>query len=93
MTEFHPGDRVRVREDFPPGHIRTPVYVRGKTGVVKRKFGTFPNPEVLALGRYGLPAKALYEVRFRQKDLWPDYSGPDADTLDIDIYEHWLNKI
>ncbi len=58
MTEFHPGDRVRVREDFPPGHIRTPVYVRGKTGVVKRKFGTFPNPEVLALGRDGMPAKS-----------------------------------
>ncbi|MDE2476486.1 MAG: nitrile hydratase subunit beta, partial [Alphaproteobacteria bacterium] len=37
--------------------------------------------------------KALYEVRFRQKDLWPDYSGSDADTLDIDIYEHWLAKI
>jgi hypothetical protein len=93
VTEFHPGDRVRVRQDFPPGHIRTPVYVRGKTGIVKRKFGTFPNPEVLALGRDGMPAKALYEVRFRQKDLWPDYTGPDADTLDIDIYEHWLNKV
>ena len=93
MTEFRPGDRVLVREDFPPGHIRTPVYVRGKTGIVKRKFGIFPNPEVLALGRDGMPAKALYEVRFRQKDLWPDYSGPDADTVDIDIYEHWLNKI
>ena len=42
---------------------------------MKRKFGKFPNPEVLALGRDGMPAKALYEVRFRQKDLWPDYSG------------------
>ena len=93
MSEFHPGDRVRVREDFPPGHIRTPVYVRGKTGVVKRRFGKFPNPEVLALGRDGMPAKALYEVRFRQKDIWPDYAGSDSDTLDIDIYEHWLSEI
>jgi hypothetical protein len=93
MAELTPGDRVRVREDFPPGHIRTPVYVRGKEGVVKRKFGKFPNPEVLALGRDGLPAKTLYEVRFRQKDLWPDYRGSDTDTLDIDIYEHWLAKI
>jgi nitrile hydratase beta subunit-like protein len=93
MAEFAPGDYVRVREDFPPGHIRTPVYVRGKEGVVKRKFGIFPNPEVLALGRDGMPAKTLYEVRFRQKDLWPDYRGSDSDTLDIDIYEHWLAKI
>jgi hypothetical protein len=93
MAEFAPGDHVRVREDFPPGHIRTPVYVRGKEGVVKREFGKFPNPEVLALGRDGMPAKTLYEVRFRQKDIWPDYRGSDSDTLDIDIYEHWLAKI
>ena len=36
--DLAPGDRVRVREDFPPGHIRTPVYVRGKEGVVTRGF-------------------------------------------------------
>jgi len=93
MAEFSRGDHVRVRDDYPPGHIRTPVYVRGKEGVVQRKFGSFANPEVLALGRDGMPAKLLYEVRFRQKDLWPDYDGSDGDTLDIDIYEHWLAKI
>ena len=93
MVEFGPGDRVRVREDFPPGHIRTPVYVRGKQGVVKRRFGKFANPELLAIGRDGMPAKTLYEVRFQQSELWPDYAGPDTDTLDIDIYEHWLEKI
>ena len=88
-----PGDRVRVREDFPPGHIRTPVYIRGKEGVVTKSFGAFPNPEQLAIGRDGLPKKTLYEVRFRQIDLWPDYAGSLYDTLDIDIYEHWLSKI
>ena len=93
MAEFASGERVRVRDDYPPGHIRTPVYVRGKEGVVIRKFGQFRNPETLALGRDGLPVKALYEVRFRQKALWPDYAGPDSDTLDIDIYEHWLKKV
>ena len=93
MAEFSRGDHVRVRDDYPPGHIRTPVYVRGKEGVVQRKFGSFANPEVLALGRDGMPAKLLYEVRFRQKALWPDYDGSDGDTLDIDIYEHWLAKI
>ena len=93
MAEFANGSRVRVREDFPPGHIRTPVYVRGKEGVVMRAFGRFPNPETLAIGRDGLPKKALYEVRFRQKDLWPDYAGSETDTLDIDIYEHWLAKV
>ena len=45
---FSPGDRVRVRADSKPGHIRTPVYIRGKLGVVTRIFGDFPNPEGLA---------------------------------------------
>ena len=31
---FAKGDRVRVKEDFIPGHIRMPAYIRGKTGVV-----------------------------------------------------------
>src|SRR5262245_43373328 len=31
---FAIGDRVRVREDFVPGHVRMPGYIRGKTGVV-----------------------------------------------------------
>ena len=93
MTEFSPGERVRIREAYPPGHIRTPVYVRGKTGVVTRPFGRFRNPETLAIGRDGLPEKMLYEVRFRQKDLWPDYDGSDSDTLLLDIYEHWLERL
>jgi nitrile hydratase len=90
--DLSPGDRVRVRDDYPAGHIRTPVYVRGKEGVVTRVFGDFKNPETLAIGRDGLPLKRLFEVRFRQVDLWPNYNGPETDTLDIDIYEHWLSK-
>ena len=45
------------------------------------------------VGRDGLPKKGLYEVRFRQADLWPDYQGSANDTLDMDIYEHWLIKV
>jgi hypothetical protein len=33
---FAPGDRVRVREDYVPGHVRMPGYIRGKSGVVER---------------------------------------------------------
>jgi hypothetical protein len=90
---LEPGDRVRVREDYPMGHVRTPLYVRGKEGVITKSLGTHPNPELLALGRDGLPAKALYEVSFQQSDLWPDYNGPERDTLLIDLYEHWLSRI
>ena len=86
-----PGDSVRVREDYPPGHIRTPVFIRGKAGVVIRVFGEFENPEIAVYELEG-PKKTLYQVRFRQADLWPDYTGPAQDTLDIDIYEHWLER-
>jgi nitrile hydratase len=29
-------------------------------------------------------------VRFAQREVWPDYGGPATDTVDIEIYEHWL---
>ena len=88
---YEPGEAVRVREDYPPGHIRTPVFIRGKYGVITRNFGEFDNPEITTSELEG-PQKTLYEVRFRQVDVWPDYAGSDSDTLDIDIYEHWLEK-
>ena len=86
------GDLVRVRDDFPAGHIRTPLYVRGKVGRVTKCFGEFGNPELLAYRLEG-PAQSLYEVRFNQSELWDDYSGSRIDSIDIDLYRHWLEKI
>ena len=79
-----------VREAYPVGHVRTPFYIRGKAGVVERICGAFPNPEELAYARPGLPKQPLYRVRFRQADVWQDYSGKDHDTVDVEIYQHWL---
>jgi nitrile hydratase subunit beta len=89
-SAFQAGDPVRVRKVDSIGHIRTPHYIRGKTGVVERYVGYFRNPEELAYGRNGEPRRALYRVRFAQSHVWPDYEGGAADTIDIDIYEHWL---
>jgi len=89
-ARFEPGEAVRVRADEKPGHIRTPDYVRGKTGRIEKVLGAFRNPESLAYGGSGLPEKPLYKVGFRQTDLWDGYAGPADDTLYIDIYEHWL---
>jgi nitrile hydratase len=88
--QFASGDRVTVRRAYPPAHIRTPFYVRGQTGVVERVLDAFPNPEELAYGRSGLPKVRLYRVRFRQVDLWPNYTGGQEDTVDVEIYQHWL---
>ena len=79
-----------MREVDAPGHIRTPHYIRGKTGTVERFVGFFKNPEELAYGRTGEPKRALYRVRFVQNDVWRDYEGAPGDTVDIDLYEHWL---
>lgn len=29
-------------------------------------------------------------MHFLQHDLWSDYTGAIEDTLEIEIYEHWL---
>jgi nitrile hydratase len=87
---FSVGDRVRVKRLNPPGHRRTPYYIRGKSGMIERICGTFPNPEELAYGFDGEPAKVLYRVRFAQKHVWPDYAGPECDIIELEIYEHWL---
>ena len=87
---FRPGDPVRVRFAAPPGHIRTPWYIRGRAGVVERLCGSFGNPEELAYNRPGTPRQPLYRVRFRQAQIWPDYRGAGTDTVDIEIYQHWL---
>ena len=89
---FRPGDTVRVMEAYPLGHVRTPFYIRGKTGVIERYCGSFPNPEELAQMRDGLPAQPLYRVRFHQREVWPDYRGAPDDVLEVEIYQHWLEK-
>ena len=89
-ARFKPGDAVTVRRADPIGHVRAPHYVRGKSGRVERICGEFANPEELAFGRSGLPRRPLYRITFYQQELWPDYRGSARDTVDVEIYEHWL---
>jgi nitrile hydratase len=95
MSEpFEIGDEVKVGKGSPPGHIRTPTFVRGKKGRIIRHFGSFPNPERLAYGLTGLPEINLYQVLFSMDETWNgngDYYNND--TVTADIYETWLEKI
>jgi nitrile hydratase len=93
LARFAVGDRVRVRVAWPPGHVRAPAYIRGHAGVIERVLGAHPNPEELAYRRSGRPAQPLYRVRFRQADVWPGYTGPAADVLEIEVYQHWLEPV
>ncbi|MGH7871631.1 MAG: SH3-like domain-containing protein [Candidatus Binatia bacterium] len=89
--KFKPGDRVQVKFEDRPGHIRTPWYIRGKIGRVERVYGDFRNPELLAYGRDGLPMRTLYLVGFDQSEIWGKSAGPKDKVL-VDIYEHWLDS-
>jgi nitrile hydratase len=87
---FKPGDRVVVRRAYPIGHVRTPYYIRGCVGEIERICGAFRNPEELAYARVDTPRVPLYRVRFAQNTVWPDYRGNLRDSVDIEIYQHWL---
>ncbi|MEM7422638.1 MAG: SH3-like domain-containing protein [Pseudomonadota bacterium] len=87
---FAPGQTVLIRAGAAPGHIRTPWYLRGRTGVIERICGAFPNPEELAYGRDGLPARVLYRVRVSMAEIWGADCDNPADTVDAEIFEHWL---
>lgn len=83
------GEAVRVRAMFPPGHVRTPHYLRGKVGVIERRLGPFGNPERLAYGHLD-ERQDLVRVRFSMGEVWGDAAENPADTLDAEIFTHWL---
>ncbi|WP_306734336.1 SH3-like domain-containing protein [Marimonas arenosa] len=87
-----PFHKVRVKTMMPPGHIRTPAYLRGKVGVIERPLGEFGNPELLAYGHQG-PKKPLYRVRFTMAEVWGPGAETPTDTLDAEIFEHWLEPV
>lgn len=87
---FAIGESVRVKAWFPPGHNRTPFYARGRRGVVTGVIGAMPNAEDLAYGRTDRKDVPIYRVTFRRDELWPDAPSNRADTIVVDIYEHWL---
>lgn len=84
-------DRVRVRTMMPPGHVRTPAYLRGKTGQIERPLGPCPNPEQLAYRQEADP-RPLYRVRFTMAEIWGEAAENPDDTLDAEIFAHWLEE-
>ena len=52
-ARFAVGDQVRVRRAAPPGHVRTPAFIRGRAGTVTKVIGCFAKPEEFACGRPG----------------------------------------
>ena len=80
---------VKVREMSPPGHVRTPFYLRGKVGQIERRSGQFPNPEGLAYNQ-NAELRSLVRVRFLMSAIWGQNAENPNDILEAEIYEHWL---
>ncbi|WP_340108071.1 SH3-like domain-containing protein [Pikeienuella sp. HZG-20] len=91
MTKtYRVGQAVRLLHLAPPGHVRAPWYLRGKTGVIERDLGRTGDPEALAYGRFDAPKKRLYRVRFSMGDVWGEKAERPGDRVDAEIFENWL---
>jgi len=86
---FNVDDRVRVRMDYVPGHVRMPAYIRGKTGVVVGISPPYPFPDAHA---HGVPAEdePTYDVRFRSEDLWPN--SADSALVHVGVFQSYLER-
>ena len=86
---FQVGDRVTVRADFVPGHIRLPAYIRGKSGVVVGESPAYPFPDAHAHG-VSAEDEPTYDVRFSSADLWPN--GADAAFVHVGVFQSYLRR-
>jgi hypothetical protein len=90
-ARFKVGDRVRVKDLPNLFYSRTQMYVRGVVGTIVACTYQDVIPEDEAFNRDGR-LEQYYIVRFRQKDLWPEYPL-DNDTLQTESPERWLEPV
>jgi nitrile hydratase subunit beta len=86
---FKPGERVRVRADYVPGHVRMPGYIRGKTGLVVSESPAYPFPDAHAHG-VAAQDEPTYDVRFRTEDLWPH--SADKALVHVAVFQSYLER-
>lgn len=87
---FKPGDRVRVRTDYVPGHVRMPGYIRGKTGAVVAESPAYPFPDAHA---HDVEAadEPTYDVRFNAEELWPNSADPAF--VHVGVFQSYLERV
>jgi nitrile hydratase len=86
---FAPGDRVRVRLDSVPGHMRMPGYIRGKAGVVVGESPAYPFPDAHAHG-VASEDEPTYDVRFASEELWPGSAEPAF--IHVGVFQSYLAR-
>jgi len=84
---FAVGDRVVVRSDHVPGHVRMPAYIRGKRGVVVGESPPYPFPDAHAHG-VAADDECTYDVRFATSELWPN--AADDAFVHVGVFRSYL---
>ncbi len=87
---FKPGDKVKVKTDYVPGHVRMPGYIRGKTGVVVSESPAYPFPDAHA---HGVKAadEPTYDVSFSTEELWPNSADPAF--VHVGVFQSYLERV
>lgn len=88
VARFSVGDRVRVKEIHPKGHVRAPRFCRGKEGVVLHVAPKFTFPDTSAHG--GARRKEhTYHVEFQAREIWSDAFDSDHCVV-VDLWDSYL---
>ena len=91
---FKAGDRVRISKRYPVGHYRVPIYIRGKEASVELVIEPQAiNNEEEGFGRNAGVKLHYYRVAIPLLELWPEYAGSQRDSLRIEVFETWLERV
>lgn len=90
LPEIQVGDRVRVKDNFVPGHIRMPAYIRGKEGVVVGVSPAYPYPDAHGHGLQSAWQRS-FDVRFSSRHLWPD--GAEDAEVQVGVFHSYLQRL
>lgn len=86
---YQVGDRVRVRAEQHPGHIRVPGYCFGKEGVVRHRTAEqWPFPDAIGHGRDDGGAEPSYHVEFTAADIFGE--DTESRSVMVDLFEGYL---
>ncbi len=91
---FGVGDAVRILSRQPIGHYRVPTYLRGKAGAVEAVIQPAAvNNEEEGFGRNAGQKRHYYRLAISMVEIWPAYRGALHDSLRIEVFETWLERM
>jgi hypothetical protein len=88
QPRFKVGDRVQLRDMPYFFYTRSQMWARGVVGTIAALSYSDLIPEDEAFNVDGI-VQQYYIVRFRQKDVWPEYPF-EKDTVQTESPERWL---